>query len=369
MNTLEAVRTEITDAANEIKTELEKTAEREAKLAERLEALELKGQAPRYPGSGSARSLSSLVQESPRFAEFKSGSTNLLKVDLPATETKALIVGTGSPSTIVFPDDDPMIYHPAQRTMTLRDLIPVIPTDSNTVEYTRESSFTNSADEQTAEGEEKAESEMVFEMKQATVATVAHFINVSKQALEDRSGLQAHLDQRMVYGLSLKVEELLMDGTGDITGFLQDADIPTFNRHQVNDTDIDTLGRAITQLQLGDNQPNAIILNPADWETIRLLKDNDDRYLWAFPTNDQPPRLHGVSIVVTNSIQEGDFLVGDFRNGAVIRDRQQASLELSREHGTNFVKNIVTVLAEIRLALTIVRPEAFVKGTLPGDAT
>ena len=367
--TYEEVKAELTGVANDIKGGLEAAAEREAKLTERLEKLELEGKAPRYSASGGEQKLSGLVQASPRWGEFKSGDTLRMKVDIPSEQSKSLITGTGTPCAIVFPEDDPRIYHPAQRVMTLRDLIPVIPTSSNTVEFSRELSFTNAADEQAAEGEIKPESEMTFELKQVNVATVAHHINVSKQALEDRAGLQAHLDGRMLYGLSLKIEELLLEGSGDIVGFLQDADVPTYNRHQATDTDLDTLARALTQVQIADNMPTAVILNPSNWESIRLAKDDEGRYLWQYPTNEQPPRLHGVSVVVSNSITEGDFLVGDFTNGCQIRDRQQASLEISREHSDNFTRNIVTLLAEVRLALAITRPQAFVKGTLPGDAT
>jgi HK97 family phage major capsid protein len=58
----------------------------------------------------------------------------------------------------------------------------------------------------------------------------------------------------------------------------------------------------------------------------------------------------------------GSFLVGDFAQVAV-RDREQARVEVSREHSDFFTRNLVAILAEERIALTVFKPTAFVKGT------
>src|SRR3546814_9358478 len=58
----------------------------------------------------------------------------------------------------------------------------------------------------------------------------------------------------------------------------------------------------------------------------------------------------------------GNFLTGAFRLGAQIFDRQDARVEVSTEDSDNFRKNLVTILAEERLALAVYRPEAFIRG-------
>jgi HK97 family phage major capsid protein len=59
----------------------------------------------------------------------------------------------------------------------------------------------------------------------------------------------------------------------------------------------------------------------------------------------------------------GKFLVG-VRNEAAVYDRQQASIEVSREHASFFVQNMVAILCEERLALACYHGSAFIYGTL-----
>ena len=58
------------------------------------------------------------------------------------------------------------------------------------------------------------------------------------------------------------------------------------------------------------------------------------------------------------------FLCGAFQLGAQVHDRQQAQVTVATENEDDFVNNLVTILAEERLALSVYRPEAFVKGDL-----
>jgi hypothetical protein len=72
----------------------------------------------------------------------------------------------------------------------------------------------------------------------------------------------------------------------------------------------------------------------------------------------------GVLPVVETQAQTIDvFTVGAFKMGAQIFDREDANVEISTEDEDNFIKNLVTIRAEERLALAVYRPQAFIKGT------
>jgi len=73
------------------------------------------------------------------------------------------------------------------------------------------------------------------------------------------------------------------------------------------------------------------------------------------------PRLFWTAVVDTSALVSGVALIGAFALGAYLWDRELATVRISEHHEDFFIKNLVCVLAEERLALTTFRPQAFVK--------
>jgi HK97 family phage major capsid protein len=286
-------------------------------------------------------------------------------------ELKAAIINaTGQNQPLVQADRVEGIITNPNRVLTIRDLLPVGITSSNLIEYTKENVFTNSADGQYAspafENVTKPESGITFTLESEPVRTLAHWIPVSKQVLDDSPMLQSFVEGRLMYGLKLVEEDQLLngDGTGsELSGILNSGNFTAYNRAATGDTNIDTLRRAITQTLISEYMADTIVLNPIDWEGIELTKATDGQYVWTNPALGNAPQIWGKRVVATNAIPAGTFLVGAFSQGGQIWDRQQAAVQVSLENGENFVKNMVTMLAEERLALTIYRPTAFVSGS------
>jgi HK97 family phage major capsid protein len=63
-------------------------------------------------------------------------------------------------------------------------------------------------------------------------------------------------------------------------------------------------------------------------------------------------------------MQVSHFLTGAFRLGAQIFDRMSMEVLLSTENEDDFVRNMITIRAEERLALAVYRPQAFIYGSL-----
>jgi HK97 family phage major capsid protein len=83
------------------------------------------------------------------------------------------------------------------------------------------------------------------------------------------------------------------------------------------------------------------------------------------PQSETTPKLWGRPVVATPAMNLGYLLVGAFKLGAQIFDREDANVEVSTEDNDNFRKNLITIRGEERLALAKYRPEAFVYGALP----
>jgi len=76
-----------------------------------------------------------------------------------------------------------------------------------------------------------------------------------------------------------------------------------------------------------------------------------------------PLNLWGFPVVLSVAMPAGSYVVGQFNPYSQIFDRDTAAVEVAEQNQDDFVKNIVTVRAEERLAFAIYQPGAFSKGT------
>lgn len=308
-----------------------------------------------------------VLTKSDAFKAMQSGGSKFARVELKT----AIVNATGQNQPLVPDMRVPGIIANPNRMMTIRDLLPVGRTSSNLIQFAKENVFTNNAGPQYSspnrENVTKPESGITFTLANSPVVTLAHWIPVSRQVLDDAPQLQSYVNGRLMYGLKLEEEDQLLngDGTGsNISGILDSGNYTAYNRTTTGDTAIDTLRRAITQGQLSEYMMDAFVLNPADWEQIELTKSTTGEYIMANPMNLAGPTLWGRRVVVTNAIAANTFLVGGFAMGAQIWDRMDAAVQISLEDGDNFKKNMATLLAEERLALTVYRPAAFISGSI-----
>lgn len=276
----------------------------------------------------------------------------------------SLTSGTGGAGDLVQEMRVPQIIRPQDRPMTIRDLLSVGRTASNVVEYVVESGFYNNA-APVAETILKPQSSLEFSLESAPVRTIAHWMQASKQILADAPMLASYIDNRLRYGLEFEEEQQLLagDGTGqNLFGLIPQATQFNTSRVRSSDTRIDIVRRAMTQVRLAEYRADAIVLNPEDWEEIELTKTDEGAYIWANPGGLLGPTLWGLPVIDTTAVEPGEFLVGNFRMSSSIWDREDAAVEVSLEDRDNFVRNLVTMRAEERLALTVWRPEALVFG-------
>lgn len=308
-----------------------------------------------------------VLVKSEAFKAMAAGQSKFARVELKT----AIVNATGQNQPLVPDMRVPGIVANPNRVLTIRDVLPVGRTSSNLIQFAKENVFTNNAGPQYSspnrENVTKPESGITFTLANAPVVTLAHWIPVSRQVLDDAPQLQSYVNGRLMYGLKLEEEDQLLngDGTGsNISGILDSGNYTAYNRTTTGDTAIDTLRRAITQAQLSEYMVDTIILNPADWEQIELTKSTDGQYIMANPAVMAGPQLWGRRVIATNSITANTFLVGAFAMGAQIWDRMDASVQISYEDGDNFKKNMATLLAEERLALTVYRPAAFISGSI-----
>jgi HK97 family phage major capsid protein len=355
----------LNDTIIELKT---RTLEVEQKLAKR----------PAGGGGDEFKSMGQRVTESDQFkaAVASKGRGRMEKFEVGSFH-KTTILGTLNQQTvtnsaIVMPDYRPGVIIPALQPLHVRSLLSQNTTNSNLIVYAKELLYTNNAGPQyqasplLTEGALKNESALTFQLANAPVVTLAHWIPASEQIMDDSAMLQGYIDNRLRFGLALEEDKELLNGdgtAGKLNGLVNQA--TAFNRAGTGThTALDHLLLAQLQVSLSFYTCDGCILHPIDWYNLLLMKDTLGRYLFSDPQGVTTPRIWGCPVVYTVAQTQGQFLCGSFRMASEIFDRQDATVEISKEHADFFIRNLVAILCEERLALVVYRPAALVKGTL-----
>jgi HK97 family phage major capsid protein len=357
--------------AAETKAAIEKMVEGNAAIHARLLELEQK-QARRAGGDFDLlKSTGASFTDSEQFKKLASEGRGTARMTFKSVTMNAAVTnvtsatsGTGGVGNAIAPDRLAGVITPPQRRMTVRDLILPGRTGSNLIQYVQETGFQNMA-ATVAEGNTKPQSDLSMDLVDTPVRTIAHWIKASVQVLADIPLLQSYIDGRLRYGLMYVEESQLLagDGTGqNLEGLIPQATAFDTDLLKSDDQQVDILRRAILQVRIAEYAASGIVLNPIDWADIETLKDDNGRYIFGNPGQNIQPRMWGLPVVDTNAMPSGHFMVGAFNLAAQVFDREDANVQVSTEDGDNFVKNMVTIRAEERLALAVFRPQSFVYG-------
>ncbi|SDM77899.1 phage major capsid protein, HK97 family [Janthinobacterium sp. OK676] len=272
-----------------------------------------------------------------------------------------------------FSERRPNLVEGAFRVFTIEDLLTKIPTSANAIDWVRENVFTNAAAE-TAEGATKPQSSITFLPGTMPVSTIAHWIKITRQLAMDNAAMAAYINRRMVYGVNLRVENQIVSGNGASPNINGLTNAGNFTPHGytaalltglglVNNR-FDLIGKMIGDCALADYPAEAIVLNTADWWTLRLSKDDTGRYILGDPGSAVPPTLFGLPVVASNAMVAGRVWVGSLSQAATLWIREGVAIDLSDSDGDNFINNLVTIRAERRAALTVEKPGAARYGEL-----
>ncbi|MBU3845552.1 MAG: phage major capsid protein [Candidatus Acinetobacter avistercoris] len=348
------------DANTETKQKADEALSKYNELNASIKELQQSLDRPNTPSQAERKTVGQRVVESD---DFKNNASSTFKGNMRIAMPRQAILTAGGPAVTA---DNQGIIAPIFQRMTVRDLIAGGQTNSNAIEYTVESGFTNNATT-VAENTAKPYSDIQFDNITANVRTIAHLFKASRQILDDAPALQSYIDARARYGLQLAEERQLLLGNGagqNLHGIIPQAQ--SFDETLVkigNATSIDRIRYALLQAVLAELPSTGIVLNPIDWAGIQLTKDNEGRYIIGNPVNSNAPTLWNLPTVETQAMAVDTFLTGAFSMGAQIFDRMDIEVLISTENDKDFEQNMISIRAEERLALAVYRPEAFVTGS------
>lgn len=345
-----------------VKEEMKKLGEEQVKFARELAALQ---QASADGAAESDNRVKSIGEKFTESANYKAFSANTRDVrgarHIVSTKSDSPTVSTVSPAinrnTIAAPYQLAGIWGAPEQQLIVENLIPHIPVSSSAVEYLKHTGFTNNAGV-VAEGAAKAESTFEFDLATANVVTIAHWTKITEQLAADAPAVTAYINAKMMYGLQLKVDNQIISGTGTSTqlgGFLKSGNHTDYSSAVTIPTGANLMDFALlikTKLDTLGYPPKVLLLNPADWAGLALLKDTQKRYLLGGPAGVTTKSLWGLPVETTASVPSGKYVMADFALGSTIYDRQEVALEIDRE-GDDFRKNLLTIRVERRLGLGV----------------
>lgn len=287
---------------------------------------------------------------------------------MPAFKSAA-VMDTPSSISPALTDVDTRIVEGYRRPLMIADLFSAEHILGNALTYFVESATVEGGPAYTTEG--SAKPQMSFgEPTAVTVALkkIASYMKETDELVEDAPWLADAINGRGMYQHELAVENYLVETLAGTSG-IGVADALT----------ADGIFAAMMTVQNTSGfAADAIVINPADYQTLRLAKDNNSQYygggyFYAPYGNNgvvEQPSLWGLRTVVTSAVAQGTCFVGAFKMGAsVVRKSNGVVVDIANQNEDDFIKNLITILIEERLALAVRRPSAFVKITASSTDT
>lgn len=272
------------------------------------------------------------------------GRAHLMSLDL---NRRALITSSFLPGTT-----DTIVGRPPATRTPLIDLMRNVQVDALTVPIVSHPDSYPLAGN-VAEGAQKPEATIGTTEWTVTLETIAHWVEVSRQALADNSLVRDLISTNLLRGVDAKAEA---NAAAIVTG----GTFTTVSGASM----LEAIRQALATVQSQGYSPNGILINPADAASL-------DISIWAvaasFPTVNNS--LFGLRVVPSVNVPQGAAYVGDFDAGTAWFYRASAELYVSDSDVgivatapvSNFKRNVITFLAEVMAKGAIIQGGAIVK--------
>lgn len=292
------------------------------------------------------------------------GAEFLRRIGAGVAGLKALDGTSGG--TMVPPFFSPDILKLPTRQLFVRSLIPVTKVSGDKIWYLQHTAYTNAA-AAVAAGGLKPTSVLTVTRIEDTVRTIAHVSEALDRALlSDFDALVNFIESNLRMGVLLAEENQILNGNGtspNLRGILNTVGIGT--QAVGADNRADAIHKAINACRLALFEPDAIVLHPTDWQTVRLQKNANGDYYTGDAIQGDPDRLWGKQVITSPVIAQGTGLVGAFAVGAQLWDREEARVTFT-ESGLGdsagqelFSRNQIRFRAEERVSFGVPYPTAF----------
>lgn len=240
--------------------------------------------------------------------------------------------------------------------LVIRDLFGAETISGSTLQYLVEGAI-EGAPAVTAEGAQKPQVHFA-DPTPVTVALkkIACHIKESDEYIDDYPFLASAINGRLLYELGLVEQNILVADLLATSG-IQTGTIAS----GATETDIaDAILQAAMDVQEGSGfAADGIVLNPATWYALRVGKHNGEYYGGGYFGAQDIPNLWGIPVCITPAVTGSQIIVGAFKTCGSVVSKGGITVEAVNTDQDDFIKNLMTIRAEERLALAVRRPAGF----------
>ena len=250
----------------------------------------------------------------------------------------------------------------------VRDLYDVEEIAGNSLTYFRmgATDLPSNFDGKTAQGAKKPQIHPTYTPVTGALQKIAAHLKETDELLDDAPYLESVVRGRGAFEVEKAIEAYL------VSTLLGTSGIDTTVNSGIS---FDNLLKAKMAVAVNTGyDADAIIINPADLQTLLLAKDganNTGQYLMGGPAyapygngayGDYLP-IWGMKVVASSAIASGTAIVGAFKACAsvVIKAGEGFRVEVSNSNEDDFVKNMITVRIEERILEAVRLPGGFAK--------
>ena len=192
-----------------------------------------------------------------------------------------------------------------------------------------------------------------------SLSKIAAFIKESDEYINDYAFLASAINGRLLYHHELVVQNTLVTALKGTSGIGDNDDTWTGSSTATELADL-ILEEAMNLQNASGFPADAIVMNPATWYSLRVAKDGEYRYYGGgFFGAQNVPNLWGIPVCVTTAVDDDEIIVGAFKACASVVTNGGVSIEAVNTDQDDFVKNLMTIRCEERLALAVRRPAGF----------
>ena len=251
-----------------------------------------------------------------------------------------------------------------RRRIRLLDLLPTRTMSGNSIPYTVETGSFDTASE-TVEGAVKPAGDIGLTDEEARARTIANWVKAPRPVLADVPGLEGVIRDRLTYAV---LRRLGTDPGGRRAGrelardleHERDRDGAVRRRDAARRSGVD---RDHHGARL-ERRTRAVVIHPVSLQQLLTVKASGSGVYLSIdsPIGTPPTTLWGLPLITSTVMPVGSALIGSFAEGAILWIREAVNVVIGME-SDDLIRNRVTLLGEMRAALTVIQPTAFASST------